>query len=219
MYFRNGSKVPTSTQVKYLGSMVCWKQSFGTAFKHRSALAEQAYKKLRLVWNSSLPSRTKLRIFAATFPAVFTYGLDAFTLTDKHLQRIDGFYFRFLRRIIGIKASYYSRITNSTVYHKAGKPKLPSESIVQLQHKMLSEVFLADMQEPIHNVVFCNGYKGRIRSIGRRRGRGRYWLEECCHRFYPEEFLDHTACNTNWRYVLIKRKAPKRAQAALRARH
>ena len=76
----------------------------------------------------------------------------------KHLQRIDGFHFRFLRRIIGIKASYCSRISNSTVYHNAGKPKLPSESIVQLQHKMLSEVFLADMQEPIHNVVFCSGY-------------------------------------------------------------
>ena len=58
MYFLNGSKVPTSTQVKYLGSMVSWKQSFGAAFKHRSALAEQAYKKLRLVWNSSLPSKT-----------------------------------------------------------------------------------------------------------------------------------------------------------------
>ena len=102
--------------------------------------------------------------------------------------------------------SYYSRISNNTVYHNAGKPKLPSESLVQLQHKMLSEVFLADMQEPTHNVVFCSGYKDRIRSVGRRRGRGRYWLEECCHRFYPEEFLDHTASNTNWRYVLIKRK-------------
>ena len=85
MNFLNGSKVPTSTQVKYLGSMVSWKHSFGSAFKHRSALAEQAYKKLRLVWNSSLPLRTKLRIFQATFPAVLTYGLDAFTLTDKIL--------------------------------------------------------------------------------------------------------------------------------------
>ena len=196
------------------------------AFKHRSALAEEAYKKLRLVWNSSIPYKTKRRIVQATFPAVLTYGLDAFTLTDKQLQRIDGFYFRFLRRLAGIKASYYSRISNSTVYHNAGKPKLPSESLVQLQHKMLSEVFLADMQEPIHNVVFCSGYKDRIRSIGRRRGRDRYWLEECRRRFYPEEFQDNTALNPNWRYVAIKRKlsdsslgqAPKRAQAALRAR-
>ena len=187
--------------------MVSWKQSFGVAFKHRSALAEQAYKKLRLVWNSrSLPYKTKLRIVQATFLAVLTYGLDSFTLTDKQLQRIEGFYFGFLRRIVGIKASYYSRISNSTVYHSAGKTKLPSESIVQLQHEMLSEVFQANMQEPIHNVVFCNGYKDRIRSIGRRRGRGRYWLEECCHRFYPDKFHDHTAFNPNWRYVMIKRK-------------
>ena len=196
-------------------------------FNYRCCLAEQAYKKLRLVWNSALPHRTKLRIFQATFPAVLTYGLDSFTLTDKQLQRIDGLYFRFLGRIIGIKASYYSRICNSTVYHNAGKLKLPSETVVQLQHKMLSEVVQASKQEPVHNVVFCNGYKDRIPSIGPRRGKGRYWLEECCNRFYPEEFQDHTATNPNWRYVMIKRKlsdsssgqAPKHAQAALRARH
>ena len=68
MYFRNGSKVPTSTQVKYLGSMVSWQNSFSTAFKHRSALAEQAYKKLRLVWNSSLPIRLSYAYSKLHFP-------------------------------------------------------------------------------------------------------------------------------------------------------
>ena len=100
IHFQNGDAVPTTTQV--------WNMPFKAAFKHRCALAEEAYKKLRLVWNSSLPSRTKLKIFQAIFPAVLTYGLEAFTLTDGHLAQVDAFCYRFLRRIIGIKASLES---------------------------------------------------------------------------------------------------------------
>ena len=55
--FRNGSLVPTTTQVKYLGSMISWENTFSQALKHRAALAEAAYKQLRLVWNSSMFER------------------------------------------------------------------------------------------------------------------------------------------------------------------
>ena len=121
--FENGDLVPTTTQAKYLGCVVSWNMPFRTAFKHRCALAEEAYKKQRLVWKSSLPRRVKLRIFQAIFPTVFTYGLDSFALTEGHLNQIDALYFRFLRRIVGIKASYYSRILNSEVYQQADRPK------------------------------------------------------------------------------------------------
>ena len=43
--FSDGSPVPTTTQVKYLGTMVSWNNPFNTAFKHRAALAESGYKK------------------------------------------------------------------------------------------------------------------------------------------------------------------------------
>ena len=41
----NGDLVPTTTQAKYLGSMVSWNMPFRTAFKHGCALAEEADKK------------------------------------------------------------------------------------------------------------------------------------------------------------------------------
>ena len=113
--FSDGTSVPTTTQVKYLGSMVSWTKPFESAFFHRSALAEAAYKKLRLVWNSSLSRRTKLRIFQSVFIPTLIYGLDSLTLTEKHLKRVDAFYIRFLHRIVGIKASYYSHVTNHSV--------------------------------------------------------------------------------------------------------
>ena len=83
----------------------------------------------------------KSKTFQSVFISTIVYGLDALTLQDKHFKRIDAYCSRFLRRIVGITASYYSRITNKVVWRTAGYPKKPS-SFVQL--KMLKQVFLAD---------------------------------------------------------------------------
>ena len=171
LYFINDQEVPTTTQVKYLGYHISWEDPFSVAFKHRAALTEAAYKKLRLVWNSSLTRCTKLRIFQATFVPVLTYGLDALTLTDKSLDRIDAFFFRFLRRIVGIKASYYSRVSNHVVWRTANYPKKPSDRLHKIQDKMLGEVFAAGIDNPLYNVVFASVFRDRIRVTGRKRGR------------------------------------------------
>ena len=121
--FKNGQAVPTTTQIRYLGSMISWDNTFAQALKHRAALAEAAYKQLRLVWNSPMPFKKKLYIFQSVFLSTLVYGLDALTLTPKHMKRINGVYFRFLRRIVGIKASYYSRISNHVVWRKANYRK------------------------------------------------------------------------------------------------
>ena len=89
VFFSNGDKVPTTPQTKYLGSMISWHKTFEAALFHRKALAETGYKKLRLVWNSSLSRRTKLRIFQATFVPILIYSLDSLTLVDKQLRRIE----------------------------------------------------------------------------------------------------------------------------------
>ena len=62
LHFLNGSQVPTKEVVKYLGSLVTWKKSFHVAFKNRAGLAEEAYKKLRLVWNSAEGSHQVVHI-------------------------------------------------------------------------------------------------------------------------------------------------------------
>ena len=55
--FFNGDPVPTTEIVKYLGSHVSWTKTkaFDTAISHRRAFAEEAYKKLELVWNRFAP--------------------------------------------------------------------------------------------------------------------------------------------------------------------
>ena len=226
LFFLDGSRVPESEQVKYLGSQVSWVKPFETAFFHRASLAETSYKKLMLVWNSSLTKKAKIRIFQSTFRSTLIYGLDAFPLTTPQLNRIDAYYHRFLRRIIGIKASFYSRVPNHSVWRQAGYPKLPSTQLNNLQRSMMDEVFFSPYVEPLHNVVFSSAYKDRILAQGRRRGmQFPYWIEVVSKKFFPEVWHDHSFWVTRphyfgpqFKYVELARKLrTQKEQASKRA--
>ena len=216
--FRDGTIVPNVTTVKYLGPMISWTNPFETSFYHRLGLAEEAYKKLRLIWNSSLSRKEKVKIFEATFTSVLLYGLDSLTLTPKQLHRIDGQYFRFLRRAIGIKASFYSRIPNREVWTQALKPTLPSQTLPYRQYQHFVRVLQQNMEEPTHNVLFGSVFRDRIILKGRRRGmQFPYWLEVYASRCFPGYKPDHTTPHN--RYLQIAKlvrslsfeMAPKRA--------
>ena len=221
IYFKNGLPVPTTTQIKYLGSMISWENSFAVALKHRAALAEAAYKKLRLVWNSGLSYRRKLHIFQSVFISILVYGLDSFALNQKQILRVDAVYVRFLRRMVGIKAAYYSRVTNHDVWRRAGYPRKPSDFLFKQQYKMIDTVFKAPIKGPIHNVVFCTGLRDRIYLKGRHKGRRKpYWLETTTRRFFPHAWSEcpgsgilgpHTV------YTKIKRELGSAERAPMRA--
>ena len=195
VYFLNGSPVPRKEVVKYLGCVVAWHNPFDVSYKHRTALAEEAHKKLRLIWNSTLSRNTKLRIFQSIFIPVLIYGMDSMTLTTPQLHRLDAFYFRFLRRVVGIKASFYSRVSNLVVWETAGFPDRPSDFLWRSQYQFMREVYLASRKEPYHTVVFCSAHRDRILAQGRRRGmQFPYWLEVISKRYFPNLFhSDHTA--------------------------
>ena len=146
--FKDGSPVQSTPQVKYLGSLISWEKPFEQAFYHRLDLAEEAFEKSRLVSNSSKSRKSTVHILQATFVPTLTDGLDPLTLTEKHLKRIDGQFYRFLRRAIGIKASYYSRITNLDVWIQAGRPHLPSDTLRYRQYQITVDIFQADRDNP-----------------------------------------------------------------------
>ena len=220
IYFLDGSAVKTTPQVKYLGSQISWDKSFELAFYHRLGLAEEAYKKLRLIWNSPKTRQSKVRLFQAIFLPILLYGLDTLTLTTKMLARIDGQYYRFLRRAIGIKASYYSRVTNQSVWEQAGQPELPSERLNYLQYKLTVQIYGSHRSDPMHNVVFASAFKDRILTAGRRRGmQFPYWIEVYSRRFFPHHPPSSGILGPHCHYGKIAREvrspqfelAPKRA--------
>ena len=129
--------------------------------------------------------------------------------------------------MLGIKASYYSRILNSEVYRRAREPRKPSQTLNKLQLKLLRQVFGADHNDPIHHVVFSPGLKDRTLAMGRRRG-GKipYWVETTTQRHYAELWRHFNARNVlcpNFIYTQISKSlrlpavaVPMRARARAR---
>ena len=98
-----------------------------------------------------------------------TYGLDALTLDT----RIDGLYFRLHRRVLRMKVSSYSRVSNQTVWVPASKPIA--------SYCTCTKTCCATVQaeDPLHHVFFRPALRDRKRSTGAKRGRlTKYWLHE-----------------------------------------
>ena len=163
LLYADGTVVPEAETCKYLGTMVDWNRPTTTAITHRKTQAHAAYMKLQQYWRSNIPRAEKVKLFHGTIVPSLLYGLDTLTLEVKHLKTIDAWYFQYLRRAMGIKSSYYSHITNKTVWEQAGRPTLPSQTLTSLQLTQLARVIATPPQDPLHNVVFSPGYKDRIR--------------------------------------------------------
>ena len=131
----------------------------------------------RLCW------KAKVRLFHSYIVPLLLYSLSTLTLGKKTLYlsvtSIDGWYSKYLRRCLGVKASYYSHIPNRTVWIKAGRPTLPSQSLLTQQLDKLVDSIQKPSTDPIHHVIFSPGYKDRIKhSKSVHRGHPRpYWLD------------------------------------------
>ena len=176
--FRSGDPVPTSTCSKYLGSQITWQKPTDTALTARFGLASAAYKSLRTIWNSRLPIRVKLRIFQSVVVSTLIYSLDSLTMLPKHFRRLNSIYFRLLRRVVGVKAAYISRVSNITVWELAGRPTTPAQLILQQQIKLLLTCLATPPNDPFHHIVFCSALRDRI-ECNKKSSRGRpppHWL-------------------------------------------
>ena len=146
--------VPTTPQFKYPGSMISWKNSLEHAFRHGAALAEEAYKKWHLVWNSYLTVTRAVLIFQTTFtPGAFVRPRPPHP-THKHLPvpRIDAYFHCFFQGSIRIRASFSSCIFNLIVWEQSRRLQLPSTVLLDL----------APRAEPVHAVVFAAAHKDSL---------------------------------------------------------
>ena len=80
---------------------------------------------------------------------------------------------------MGIKASYYSHVTNARVWSLAGRPTIPSQQRTSNQLKQLATCLVKPPDDPIHHVELSPGCKDRVKyTKGLWRGHPqRYWLE------------------------------------------
>ena len=110
--------------------MTSWEKPFDVAFEHKAALAESAYKKLRLVGTNHLPYGERLKIFQSAFIPTLIYG-SLLPSKKKHLRHIDTYYINVLRRIVGSKLQSIqeSQTMRFTVEQEAHEhPRIPFAS-------------------------------------------------------------------------------------------
>ena len=120
--------------------------------------------KIQHLWWSRLCLPAKVRSFLSYIVPV---------LTD------DGWLFRYLRRAMGVRASFCSHTTNQSVWSRAGKPIVPLQVLLQLQQQCLIHTLQKPHHDPLFHVVFSPGYKDRIKfTKSKHRGHPRpYWFD------------------------------------------
>ena len=87
----DGEKLKNCFLFRYLGSMFAADGSEEHDVTRRIGIAQTRAGKLRHVFGSKhIPMATKLRLYAAAVGSLFTYGSEAWALTEKVLRRLNG---------------------------------------------------------------------------------------------------------------------------------
>ena len=114
---RDGETVRSVEDYKYLGA---WISSSKKDFNTRRARAWDIAHKLKPLWTSNMPRKTKVGVLTAAVESVLMYGSESWTLTKALTSRLDGLYTRLLRFALNI--SWRDHVTNEKLY--ASLPKL-----------------------------------------------------------------------------------------------
>ena len=124
-------------------------------------------------------TKRKVQIFDACISAKLLYGLHAACLNQAERRRLDGFHARCLRRILKIAPSYYSRVSNATVWMRSRTQRL-STRLLQQQMHYFGKLALSDAGHPCREYVFeTNSVALRRLNEVRRVGRPRLeWASE-----------------------------------------
>ena len=95
-----------------------------------------------------------------------------------------------------IQASYYTRIPNQRIWNAAGRPTLPSQTLLPKQQSRLIKGTPAAPPDPLHHAIFSPGYQDRIKfPKSRNRGYPRqYWFAVVSSQAIKlAEGVDHSA--------------------------
>ena len=140
----------------------------------RIGAATGDFRALQKMWgHASIGKKRKLQLLHALVASKLQYSLSTLWLVSAQLRRIDGFYARCIRPILGIPASFVSRVSNTSVFAKARLTAM-SEQVKVRQLVLMGKVARSPGDSPLRRDVFVgntlNPQVGRyIRRVGRPR--------------------------------------------------
>jgi len=119
-------------------------------------------------------------IFSALVESKLLYSLACMCLTVADMRRLDSFQNTCLRKILGIKPSFISRVSNATVLEKAQHPAA-TLLLQKRQLQLFGKILRSPEIHPMHSISFVPGlfWKPRTDQYVRCRGRpNREWIPD-----------------------------------------
>ena len=124
-------------------------------------MASSDFKLLDILWkHTNVTKKDKYRIYLACIVSKLMYGLQTAWLTKAQNTKLDGFHARCVRRIVGIKHSYWSRISNVDVLSCVNAVPL-SKLLLEQQLLVFGKIFRKPIHDVLRQVIFANNSEKR----------------------------------------------------------
>ena len=165
-------RIPVKASMEYLGSVLAATGESDTELNRRLGMAKADFNAISKVWShSSLTWKGKLRVFSAIIESKLLYSLSSKCLSVAEARRLDGFQNRCIRKILGIKPAFISRVSNKDVLGKAGH-QAASEMLRRRRLQLLGKIFRQPAPHPLRKACFIGDTSGLATDqYIRRRGR------------------------------------------------
>eukprot|EP00973_Karenia_brevis_P059241 8247809-Karenia_brevis.AAC.1 len=159
--------------LKYLGASLMADGKAESELAQKIGTASHDFRTLCQIWNhSSISKSFKFTIFQACVIQKLLYSLETVWLNKVLQVKLNGFYCKCLRRILGIAPSHISRVSNAYILNQFLTQRLDT-ILLKRQLKLFGEIARSSEDSMMRISVFePNTFN--IRTIGtRRRGRPR----------------------------------------------
>ena len=112
--------MPVADRAPFLGTNMSAKGNPHFERSTRIMNTTATLNKLDLFWKKAPVSTTwKLRVHDAVITSKLLYGLESASLTNAEYERLDAFQIKALRKMLGMKHSYHSHVSNEVVMQTA----------------------------------------------------------------------------------------------------
>ena len=165
----SGTPIKTVNTFKYLGQTIASDGYFSIEIKKRCSMALTALNKLLIIWKAAnISIRVKVKIYNSLVLSVLLYGCETWPLNKSYVNKLKGFEFKCLRKIL--KINFTQRIPNHEVLRRirsATNYDLLIPTILKRQLRWYGHVMRRD-SEDLTKLTLCGLVSGD-RSIGRPR--------------------------------------------------
>jgi hypothetical protein len=176
----DGSRTEAKVSMEYLGSILQGDGLADSEVRRRIGIARADFDALAKTWtHSALTWKQKLRVFDSLVESKLLYAMASLTLTVAQQRKLNGFQNRCLRKIIGVKPSYISRVSNATVLAKA-RHRSATELLLKKRLQLFGKVLRSPPEHPLRRACFIPGTltpitERYVRRVGRP---SREWVRE-----------------------------------------